>query len=214
MLAPGHPLHDAVTSLIGQHLRGALDRGTVLASKVVSVPTLLVGLVEEVVDGTGATVSRRFGYAYADAQGHVRDAGPAPHLDCSTSVPAPVMERARALSWLQTAESGATRWIIEHQLQDFLAQTASRVAPDLERTRARVLARLGSEARRLRDEAAAAKGRERAGIRPPESSDSLRRKAEDLDERLVKRVALLDAQSQLSIKPPQLVSAALVLPLR
>ncbi|MEV7805480.1 DUF3883 domain-containing protein [Microbispora sp. NPDC088329] len=78
LLAPGHPLHDAVAELTITQLRPILERGTVLVSADVEEPNLLAGVVEEVVDGTGASIARRFGYAYVDAAGQVRPAGPAP----------------------------------------------------------------------------------------------------------------------------------------
>lgn len=212
LLAPGHPLHDAVTAVISQLLAGVLSRGTVLASPAVEAPTLLIGVVEEVVDGTEATVSRRFGYAFADASGQVRSAGPAPHLDCLTDVRPALAAEALRLPWLASAETEATRWIIEHQLQDYLSETAARVLPDVRRTRSRVEERLTSESRRLRAEAGAAAAKERAGTRPAESADSLRQKSQELEERLRRQLASLAAQAQLSIKPPRLVSAALVLP--
>ena len=56
--------------------------------------------------------------------------------------------------------------------------------------------------------------KERAGEKPKESSESLNRKAVELDARLRKRLALLDHQQLMSTKPPRIVTAALVLPVR
>ena len=100
LLAPGHPLHDAVAELTIAQLHGALDRGTVLVSPDVEEPHLLVGVVEEVVDGTGASIARRFGYAHVDAAGQVTAAGPAPYLDCVAAPDTPAVAAARKQSWL------------------------------------------------------------------------------------------------------------------
>ncbi|MFD0854170.1 hypothetical protein ACFQ07_18175, partial [Actinomadura adrarensis] len=59
-------------------------------------------------------------------------------------------------------------------------------------------------------EAAAAK--ERAGEKPRESSESLNRKAADLDVRLEARREVLDRQAHMSPKPPHILTAALVVP--
>jgi hypothetical protein len=50
LLAPGHPLHDAVTDETVARWRRTLERGAVLVSPVVQEPRLLVGVIEEIVD--------------------------------------------------------------------------------------------------------------------------------------------------------------------
>ncbi|MFD0206564.1 MULTISPECIES: helicase-related protein [Saccharothrix] len=209
LLAPGHPLHNAVIELTSTQLRPALERGTVLVSPEVDEPQLLVGVVEEVVDGTGDSVARRFGYARVDADGHVVPAGPAPYLDC---VAAPRTAAVTA-PWLGEAESRARSWIIGHQVQEYLAEVAPRRLAQVERTRKRVDQRLTDESNRLLEEAALAEEKERGGVKPKESADGLRRKAHDLRVRRENRLALLDRQAQLATKPPLIVTAALMLPL-
>ena len=51
------------------------------------------------------------------------------------------------------------------------------------------------------------------GEKPKETSDSLTRKANDLQVRLDRRLELVDQQAQMSTKPPLVVAAALVLPI-
>jgi len=213
LLAPGHPLHDAVADLTITQLRPVLERGTVLVSPKVEEPSLLVGVVEEVVDGTGESIARRFGYAYVDASGQVTPTGPAPYLDCVPAPRTPTVEDAKKLAWLDDAESRARTWIIGHQLRDYLAEVSHRRHAEIERTRTRVDQRLTHESNRLLGEAIAAQEKERAGIKPKESSDSLMRKAQELQARREARLALLDQQAQLSTTPPRIVTAALVLPL-
>ncbi len=70
LLAPGHPLHDAVMGEAIRNFGGALNQGTVLVSSTLEEPQLLVGVVEEVADATGESVARRFGYAYVDQLRH------------------------------------------------------------------------------------------------------------------------------------------------
>jgi hypothetical protein len=57
LLAPGHPLHDAVMDAAVARWHRSLDRGTVLVSPAVQEPRLLVGVIEEIVDAT-ETVGR------------------------------------------------------------------------------------------------------------------------------------------------------------
>jgi superfamily II DNA or RNA helicase len=212
LLAPGHPLHDAVMEQAITAHAGVLSRGTVLASRVIDAPRLLVGVVEEITDGAGATVARRFSYAYADESGAVTDAGPAPYLDCVVAPDSDVTRRMMALPWLHDAESRAVSWITAHELPRYLAEVQPRRAADLEKQRRIVRARITSERERVLQEATAAFEKERLGERPRESSGSLAGKAADLQARLDQRLDLIDRQSAMAPKPPLVVAAALVLP--
>jgi superfamily II DNA or RNA helicase len=213
LLAPGHPLHDAVMEETTKLLSGALNYGTVLVSSTLEEPHLLVGVIEEVCDATGASISRRFGYCYVDSYGTVSPAGPAPYLDCVAAPEIPAVAAARRLPWLTEAEDRTMTWIITNQLPDYLAEVQPRRAAELAKTRALVIRRLEGERDRLLFDSAIAAEKEHAGEKPKESSESLNRKALDLDVRLRKRLELLDQQQLMSTKPPRIITAALVLPI-
>ncbi|OMC31100.1 helicase [Mycobacterium colombiense] len=213
LLAPGHPLHDAVMDETTKLLGGALNYGTVLVSSTLEEPHLLVGVVEEVSDATGASISRRFGYCYVDAYGTVSPAGTAPYLDCVAAPDTPAVAAARQLPWLAEAEDRAMTWIITNQLNDYLAEVQPRRAAELAKTRALVIKRLEGERDRLLYDSAIAAEKEAAGDKPKESAERLNRKAIDLDVRLRKRLELLDQQELMSTKPPHIITAALVMPI-
>ncbi|MWA03296.1 DEAD/DEAH box helicase [Actinomadura sp. LD22] len=212
LLAPGHPLHDAVMDETLRRFGGALNAGTVLVSPTLTQPHLLVGVIEEVADATGATIARRFGYAYVDSLGTVTPAEPAPHLALAAAPDTPEVTAAKALPWLADAEDRATSWIISHRLPDYLAQVRSRRSTELARTRELVTDRLAGERDRLMFDARVASKKELLGEKPKESSESLRRKAVELDHRLRARLDLIDQQALMSAKPPLISTAALVLP--
>ncbi|MGT2463370.1 helicase-related protein [Sinomonas atrocyanea] len=212
LLAPGHPLHDAVMEEAIRHFSDALNRGTVLASTTLEDPHLLVGVVEEVSDAAGESVARRFGYAYVDSYGTVTPAGPAPYLDCVAAPEGPVTATARQLPWLADAEDKATSWIIANQLTEYLAEVQPRRAAELAKARDLVTKRLNSESERLLLEAAVASEKEQRGEKSKESAANLTRKAVELDTRLRRRLELFDQQQLMSTKPPRIVTAALVLP--
>ncbi len=212
LLAPGHPIHDAVMDETVRQFGGALNHGTALVSSTLEEPHLLVGVVEEVADATGASVARRFGYAYVDSSGTVSPAGPAPYLDCVAAPASPATDAARALRWLADAEDKATSWIIANRLPEYLAEVQPRRLAELTKARDLVAKRLTSESERLLFEAAIASENEQRGEKARESPESLNRKAVELDLRLRKRLELLDQQQLMSTKPPRLVTAALVLP--
>jgi len=212
LLAPGHPLHHAVMEEAIRQFGSTLNHGTVLISSTLDEPHLLVGVIEEVADATGASVARRFGYAYVDSRGSVTPAGPAPYLDCVAAPATPATDAARALPWLSDAEDKATSWIIANQLPQYLAEVQPRRSAELAKARALVTKRLEGERDRLLLDAAVAGEKQRAGEKAKESSESLTRKAVDLDHRLRRRLELLDQQALMSTKPPRILTAALVLP--
>ena len=83
-----------------QYLKPALEAGTVLVPAAVTTARRLVGVVEEVVDGTNASISRRVSYAFVDQAGTVTDTGPAPYLDAVAAPTGPIVDAARRLPWL------------------------------------------------------------------------------------------------------------------
>ncbi len=213
LIAPGHPLHDAVTDRTIAALAETLDRGTVLVSGVLDTPHLLVGVAEEIVDATGETIARRFGYAWVAPDGTVRDAGPAPYLDCVAAPAGRSVDQVRQASWIPDAEQATIGWIINHQLAEYLAEIRAARTRELIRLRTKVHERLTREMNRLAADAVVAAAKERASERPKQSSEVLGRRASELDARLAARVALIDKQLQLSSRPPRVLTAALVLPL-
>ncbi|MDQ3729048.1 MAG: DUF3883 domain-containing protein [Actinomycetota bacterium] len=213
LLAPGHPLHDAVTDEAVARWHQTLERGTVLVSPATEEPRLLVGVIQEIVDATDTSVARRFGYAYIDEHGAVEAAGPAPYLDCVAAPLTNAVIAARALPWLVEAEERAASWIIANQLQAFLQEVKLRREVELHRVREQVGRRLDQESERLVLEAMLAQEQEQAGKKPRESQTSLMLKSADLESRRTARLALLDRQLEMQPKPPRVVTAALVLPL-
>ena len=213
LLAPGHPLHDAVADEAVSRWHTTLERGTILISPTVQEPRLLVGVIEEIADATETAVARRFGYAFIDEQGTVEAAGPAPYLDCVAAPLTDPVTSARALPWLAQAEERAASWIIANQVPVFLSEVKLRREAELHKVRDQVERRLDQESNRLILESMVAQEQEQAGKKPKESQTSLMYKAAELEGRRTERLALLDRQLQMQAKPPRVVTAALVLPL-
>jgi hypothetical protein len=213
LVAPGHPLYDAVIDEAISAFAGVLNQGTVLVSPAIRETRLLMGIMEEVVDGAGEQVARRFGYVWVDKQGTVVPAGPAPHLDCVEAPDTPATQAARMLPWLVDVEARAISWIIEHRLPDYVAETQARRAGEIAKKRRLVEERLAAERTRLLNESSDAVHKERMGEKVKESSDGLARKASDLQVRLDRRLKVLGLQERLSTKQPLAIVVALVLPI-
>lgn len=211
LLAPGHPLHDTVQQLTVDRLGDSLDRGTVLTSDSVDSPMLLVGVLNEVQDATGTAVGKRFGYAFVDEAGTVREAGPAPYLDF-----APASEQQRvdavALPWLKDRERDTISWIIAEQLPAFSHEVGAQRTVEFTRIRERVNARLTREVNRLETEALKADEDAAVGKKVRLSSETLRRRAEELSKRREHRLELIERQLSMSPLPPRITAIALVMP--
>ena len=98
LLAPGHPLHDAVMDETIRHFGGALNRGTVLVSSTLEEPHLLVGVIEEVADATGESVARRSATPTSTASAPSPPPGRLPTWTVSRHPTAPATDAARKLA--------------------------------------------------------------------------------------------------------------------
>ncbi|MHB1210627.1 MAG: protein NO VEIN domain-containing protein, partial [Acidimicrobiales bacterium] len=188
-----------------------LDRGTILTSDTVREPTLLVGVLNEVKDSTGATVSKRFGYSFVGEDGITHEAGSAPYLDFAPAGDGQRQSGA-ALSWLTQRERDAVSWVIAEQLPTFASEVTARRTTEFERVRERVATRLTGEVNRLYTEALKTDADAAAGKRVRYSSETLRRRAEELEQRRVTRLALIDRQLAMAPVSPRITAVALVMP--
>ncbi|QAY72589.1 DUF3883 domain-containing protein [Agromyces protaetiae] len=211
LLSPGHPLHDAVLQLVVDQFGNVLDRGTVLTSETVAEPTLLVGVLNEVKDSTGASVSKRFGYSFVDADGATREAGAAPYLDFAAAETSQ-QRLGASMSWLSQRERDAVSWVIAEQLPTFASEATSRRTTEFTRLRERVAKRLSREVNRLYTEALKVDADAAAGKKVRASSETLRRRAEELEQRRESRIALIDRQLTMSPVSPRITAIALVMP--
>lgn len=225
LLAPGHPLMDALIGYTGDRLSGLLRQGTVLVDPADPgiEPWVLVYMEHAIADGRvdvqgiQQIVSRRFVFVALLADGAATTIREVPYLDYrpvggdQAEVDAAV--RARDLPWLAGDLAGrAARAVIASAIPDHLGEVRSFTGARIERTRRLVRQRLQAEvhhwdatARDLRLQAEAGK----AVRRRPEDAE---RVANDLAERLERRMHQLDLEAALDPKAPQLAGAALVLP--
>lgn len=221
LIAPGHPLLDAVVDLVVQRYGPLLKQGAVLVDgdDPGEEPRLLVALTQQITDGQdpARTVSKRFEFVELRRDGTAASAGPAPYLDYRPpdreegAHLKPVLEEP----WLaSSAEEHAVTWAVEHGMSEHFAEVRERVEHSVQRTRGQVRQRLTQEINywdarhaELLDRAAAGQN-----LRiTPETAD---RRARDLERRLEKRLAELDADEALRPLPPVVAGGALVVPYR
>ncbi|MEV7788242.1 helicase-related protein [Streptomyces sp. NPDC088106] len=217
LIAPGHPLFDAVLEETVHRHGDLLTRGTVLvdASDAGTRPRLLTALVQEVADGHRRPVDRSFAFVELHPDGTAHDAGPAPYLDYRPPTPREA-EAAEALlkeDWLRDGgPARALEWAVREAVPQHLARTRERLVPVIERTRAQVEQRLRQEIGFWHAQAGKLELDLAEGKKVRHRPETARTWAEDLERRREQRLAALDKDQALQARPPVVAGCALVVP--
>lgn len=219
LIAPGHPLLDAVVDLTYETNGTALKHGAVLvdSSDPGTEPRLLVAMHEEIVDGhtPPRTISKRFDFVEITPTGAMRAGGPAPYLDYEAfpDTAASSVDAILSQGWLAGgAEEVAVDWAVQNTLPDHVESVEARVLPMVERTRAEVTRRLTAEINHWDSQHGALLDKQAAGQRLRMTPERAARRARELEARLERRRANLDADGHLEVRPPLITGAALVIP--
>ncbi len=220
LIAPGHPLLNAVVDLTIEQNGSTVKHGTVLVDRtdVSETPRLLVVMSQQISDGhsPARVISKRFDFNEVTPSGEARAARPAPYLDFE-ALPAEVMPAIEAIlddSWLaRRVEDVALEWAIEHPLLEHAREVESPGdASSVTRTRQDVRMRLLGEINFWDGQHAALLDRESVGHKLRLRLEAAYKRARDLESRLEKRLADLDADERLTVHPPLIAGGALVVP--
>ncbi|MGH7068738.1 MAG: helicase-related protein [Acetobacteraceae bacterium] len=225
LLAPGHPLLDAVTDLIIERHGTLLKQGTMLkdAHDPGTEPRLLVAVTHEITDGhvPARTLTKKFGFAELDAAQvndgppGVRSAGEARYLDYEPMDDAERMVASPLTQapWLSAGvEQIALDWAVTECMPAELARTRDLVTTRVAQVRRLVKQRLTGEINywdmRHMDLLEAQSSGRSLKMKP----ETAHARARDLERRLEKRLAELDADEELIARPPVISAAALIVP--
>lgn len=225
-VCPGHPLLDATLDLTLERHRDLLRRGTVLVDEADPGDQLrLLLFLEHAVQDASLTrsgdrrvVSRRMLYVELDATGASRHLHYAPYLDYrpladGEPTVADVLSRPEA-SWItRDLEQKAQGYAIASVVPEHLDEVRSRRQQWIHKARAAVKDRLTKEIAYWDHRAEELRLQEQAG-RPNArvNSQESRRRADDLQARLQKRMETLQLESQISALPPVVLGAVVVVP--
>jgi hypothetical protein len=226
-LCPGHPLLDAVIDLTLERHRDLLKRGTVLVDDrdPGTSPRVLFFLEHAVQDarelpsGERRTISRRMLYVETDSEGHMRHVQYAPYLDYRPLVetePAVADVFARTeCAWITRAlEQKAQAHAIEHVVPEHVAEVRDRRLAWIDKTHAAVKDRLSKEIAYWDHRAEQLKLQEQAGRAGARlNSQEARRRADELQARLERRLAELNREAQISALPPVVLGGLVVVPI-
>ncbi len=225
-VCPGHPLLDAVLDLTLERHRDLLRRGTVLVDERDhgTEPRVLFTLEHAIQDahilasGERRTISRRLLYVEFDAAGTPRDLHYAPYLDYRPlREDEPAIEEVLAdpaCGWIsRELERTAREHAIETVVPAHVKEVRERRLAWIEKTRKAVKDRLTKEISYWDHRAEELKAREQAGKPVTRlNAQEARRRADELEARLQKRMEELDREAQISAQPPVALGGLVVIP--
>ncbi len=224
-VCPGHPLMDAVIDLILERDRHLLKKGAFFVDeddpgeqiRALFYLEHAIKSGRKDVTGVQRIVSQRLQFVEADASGRFQRAGTAPYLDLR-----PLDEEERHLleghmetqRWLERdLESEAVSYAIRTLVPEHFREVQTRTEQRIQKTAAAVKERLTKEitywdhrAEELRLQEAAGKKNDRI------NSAKARNIAEELTQRLQRRLAELEEERNISALPPVVVGGALIVP--
>ncbi len=224
-LCPGHPLLDSVLGLTMERNRDLLKRGSVLVDDRDSstAPRVLFFLEHAVQDasvlpsGERRTISRRLLYVEIDGADKTRHLQYAPYLDyrpLKEEEPAPktLFDRPECQWISREVEQRALAHAIAQMVPEHLEEVKSRRESWVEKTRAAVKDRLTKEITHWDHRAETLKLKEETGRGDRLNSQEARKRADELQGRLEKRLADLSREAQVSALPPVVVGGVLIVP--
>lgn len=224
-ICPGHPLLDATINLILEANQNLLKQGSILIDDLNpdSEPRILYYLENSIQDsniteiGTRRTISREVHFLEIKEDGSISQAGWAPFLDYRPLKPNEAevaRQKMEKLNWLKnTPENKVKSFALTTIAKNHLERIKKNKTYLVEKTKVAVNERLTNEihywdhrARELRIQEEAGKPNARL------NSNEARKRADDLQGRLDKRMDELEKELKISSRPPVIIGGALILP--
>jgi SNF2 family DNA or RNA helicase len=225
-VCPGHPLLDSVIDLTLERHRDLLKRGTVLVDErdTGTQPRVLFYLEHAIQDasltraGERRVVSKRMLYVELDAAGTARHVNYAPYLDyrpLAKDEPGVdgILDRPEC-AWInRELEQRAQGYAVAHVVPEHLKEVRDAKLKLIAKTEAAVKDRLTKEITYWDHRAEQLKLQEQAGKPNAKlNSGEARKRADNLQGRLQKRLEDLKLEAQISPLPPVVLGGLLVIP--
>ncbi len=225
-VCPGHPLLDATLDLTLERHRDLLRRGTVLVDErdPGTTPRVLFYLEHALQDasmvksGERRTISKQMLYVELDSHGSARHLRYAPYLDYrplkAGEIDINALLARPECTWItRDLEQKALSHAIAQIVPGHLKEVRERRLAWIDKTRAAVKDRLTKEIGYWDHRAEELKLREQTGETNARlNSQGARRRADELQARLQKRMQQLDLEAQISALPPVVLGGLVVLP--
>jgi len=220
---PGHPLLDAVISLVREQNDHLMKQGAVLVDDTddgtdVSALFLLEHSVQDgrpTSSGNANLISQKLQFAAIDEAGTVTNAGIAPHLNLRPATPEEIagVEDMLNANWLRNnLETKVVQFATVELAKGHVAEVRARRLPEIDKIEQEVKARLKKEINYWDARAFELKEQEKAGKKTRLNWQNAQRRAEDLAERLKRRLELLEQERFISAQPPRVRGGMVVVP--
>lgn len=222
-ICPGHPLLEAVISVIREQYDHLMKRGAVLVDDTdpgeeIAALFLLEHSVQDgrqTATGKPHIISEKLQFAAIDRHGVATNAGIAPHLNLRPAKPEEIalVDDLLHEDWLRNdLEKTAVRFATVELAQSHVAEVKARRLPEIDKVEQEVRARLKKEINYWDARAFELKEEERAGKKTRLNWQNAQRRAEDLAERLKRRMTMLEQERFISSQPPRVRGGMVVVP--
>lgn len=222
-VCPGHPLLEAVISLIREQYGHLMKQGAVMVDETDMGEDLqAVFLMEHSIEdgrktssGMPQIVSQRLQFASIFKDGSVASAGIAPHLNlrAATDDEVEVVNEVLSSNWLSAdLETKVKNFAIIDLAQAHLKEVKSRRLPEIEKTESEVQARLKREINYWDSRAFELKEEAKAGKKTRLNWENAQRRAEDLADRLQRRLEQLKQEKAITATAPVVRGGLVVIP--
>lgn len=223
-VCPGNPLMDAVTDLILERYRAMLRQGAILVDpndlgEDIRALFYLEHSIQDArseADDSRRTVSRQMQFVEINSRGETHSAGSAPFLDYEPigGDIRPLIDPVLQSDWLRgDLESSVRAYAAQNLVPEHLREVKTRREETVARTVTAVHARLTTEINYWDHRAEQLKAQEQAGRKNAHlNSELARRRADDLQARLQRRMTELEQERHISAQPPVVIGGALVIP--
>ena len=224
-VCPGHPLLEATVSVILERYGHLMKLGAVMIddTDMGEEITALFLLQHSVHDGRHTSsgkphvVSERLQFVSIDGCGNAVDAGPAPHLNLRAATPEEIcsVEDLLDADWLRAnLEKPAKIFATKELAQRHVSEVRARRLPEIDKVKQEVELRLKREITHWDARAAELKEEERTGKKTRTNWQNAERRAEELSERMRRRLELLEMERFISAQPPRVRGGMVVVPKR
>lgn len=222
-ICPGHPLLEATISLIRERYDHLMKQGAVLvddtdAGEDIEALFLLEHTVQDgrvTSHGKPHVISEKLQFAAVRRDGNVSDAGIAPHLNLRPATQEEIKLVGALLHepWLTSElEKNAVSYATVELAQRHVAEIKARRLPEVDKVEREVRVRLKKEINFWDSRTFELKEEERAGKKTRLSWQNAQRRAEDLAERLRRRLDVLEQERFISSQPPRVRGGMVVIP--
>jgi len=223
LICPGSPLLDATIDLVLERHGDVLKRGSVLVdeSSTDEVPRLLFYLEHAVQDGRKVrdgklqVVSEQFQFVEVGPDGAFKNAGAAPYLDYrpASEEEVGIIQPQLDAPWLKDDwENKVLGFAVRELVPQHVDEIRTRRLPQIAKVEQEVKARLQREVNFWDRRAQDLKAQEDGGKKTRLPAKVAQDRADQLSDRMKKRLAELDRERALIPRPPQVKGGCLVVP--